>query len=123
MNAASDKRRCVCWTMLIAVGVTLFGVPWEPVAAQKYGELAGCSDEPLRFQECARAKAKEFNPPRTPDGKPDFQGYWSRAGVSAPTISRSTPQDSATQVGKVWLWTRWTAGSTTSGIFSPMLCT
>ncbi len=92
MKAASNKRRCVCWTMLIAVGVTLFGVPWEPVAAQKYGELAGCSEEPLRFHECARAKAKEFNPPRTPDGKPDFQGYWSRAGVfGTDNIEEHTP--------------------------------
>src|SRR5215210_4161471 len=81
MKAPDAPRRCACWTMLIAVALALFGAPWQPVAAQKYGELAGCSDEPLRFHECARAKAKEFNPPRTLDGKPDFRGYWSRAGV------------------------------------------
>ena len=27
------------------------------------------------------AKAKEFNPPRTPDGTPDFQGFWGRIAI------------------------------------------
>jgi hypothetical protein len=64
--------------VLVAASVVGFGAP---VAAQKYGQLGGCSEEPLQFHQCATAKAKEFNPPRTPDGKPDFRGYWSRAGV------------------------------------------
>jgi hypothetical protein len=66
---------------MMPVGLALLTGLWVPVAAQKYGELGGCSDEPQQFHQCARAKAKEFNPPRTPDGKPDFRGYWSRAGV------------------------------------------
>lgn len=52
-----------------------------PAAGQTYGQLAGCSDEPQQFHQCARAKAQTFNPPRTPDGTPDFRGHWSRAGV------------------------------------------
>jgi len=65
----------------VVLGVALVGGLSVPVAGQKYGELAGCSDEPQQFHQCARTKAKEFNPPRTPDGKPDFRGHWSRAGV------------------------------------------
>jgi hypothetical protein len=35
-----------------------------------------CPGEPALFHPCALAKAKTFNPPRTPDGRPDLQGYW-----------------------------------------------
>ena len=38
--------------------------------------LSGCPGEPVRFHPCALKKARTFNPPRTPDGKPDMQGHW-----------------------------------------------
>ena len=44
---------------------------------------AGCSlATPAQFHECAVQKMKAFNPPKTPDGTPDFQGYWDRAFTS-----------------------------------------
>jgi hypothetical protein len=43
---------------------------------------AGCPLEPVKFHECALPKTKTFNPPRTPDGRPDMQGYWERAFTS-----------------------------------------
>ena len=42
----------------------------------------GCPLEPVKFHECAVPKTKTFNPPHTPDGRPDMQGYWDRAFTS-----------------------------------------
>ncbi|MBI4887622.1 MAG: hypothetical protein HY824_11065 [Acidobacteria bacterium] len=38
--------------------------------------IAGCPTENLEWHACALQKAKSFNPPRTPSGKPDLQGTW-----------------------------------------------
>ena len=83
------------WMMPMALVVALWLGLWVSAAGQgpggqapppmaPYGQLAGCSEEPAKFHQCAIAKAKGFNPPRTPDGKPDFRGYWSR-GVARGT--------------------------------------
>ncbi|MBI3050216.1 MAG: hypothetical protein HYY76_18120 [Acidobacteria bacterium] len=56
-------------------------VPMRP-----YGTLAGCSEEPARFHACALDKARTYNPPRTPDGQPDFRGHWNRARVTSDNI-------------------------------------
>ena len=52
-----------------------------PTRMRPYGQSGGCSEEPAEFHRCAVAKMKEFTPPRTPDGKPDFRGFWSRIVV------------------------------------------
>src|SRR5262249_59296738 len=38
--------------------------------------VGGCPAQPAAFHTCALEQAKTFNPPRTPSGKPDLQGYW-----------------------------------------------
>ena len=38
--------------------------------------LTGCPTENLAFHACALQKAKAFNPPRTPAGRPNLEGYW-----------------------------------------------
>jgi len=43
----------------------------------------GCPEEPARFHTCALAKARTFNPPRTVDGTPDLQGFWTGRPITA----------------------------------------
>ena len=38
--------------------------------------LGGCPAELVAFHRCALEKATTFEPPRTPEGRPDLQGYW-----------------------------------------------
>lgn len=58
----------------------------SPVPASAQGDrsrtIAGCPLDPVKFHECALPKTKNFDPPRTPDGRPDMQGYWERAFTS-----------------------------------------
>jgi len=49
-----------------------------PTPMEPYGESGGCSEEPVEFHRCALTKARSFNPPMTPHGTPNFQGYWTR---------------------------------------------
>jgi len=52
-----------------------------PTPMRPYGQSGGCSEDPAQFHRCAIEKAKAFNPPRTPDGTPDFRGFWTRIVV------------------------------------------
>src|SRR5262245_20615071 len=60
----------------ILLAVILAALPagsQQPAAAENVGD---CPAEPLAFHTCALTKAKTFNPPRTPSGKPNLQGYY-----------------------------------------------
>jgi hypothetical protein len=52
-----------------------------PTPMRPYGQSGGCSEEPAELHRCALEKAKTFNPPRTADGRPNFQGLWGRIGA------------------------------------------
>jgi hypothetical protein len=56
--------------------------------------VGGCPAEPAAFDTCAQQKAKSFDPPRTPDGHPDMQGYWTDLltnGFSIEGVTESDP--------------------------------
>ena len=63
-----------------AAATLLVALSWAsvPIAGQtmKARQVAGCPSAPGGFHSCALAKARTFNPPRTPDGQPDLQGLW-----------------------------------------------
>jgi hypothetical protein len=73
------KNQCVGSMMAVAavVGVLLL-VPSSAAGQDRAAPATwgGCPAEPLAFHRCALEKAKTFEPPRTPGGKPDMQGYW-----------------------------------------------
>src|SRR5579864_3569808 len=64
----------------LAAAAALVVVSWPsvPIAGQmgRNRQVAGCPSTPAAFNSCALAKSKAFQPPRTPDGQPDFQGLW-----------------------------------------------
>jgi hypothetical protein len=73
---SSSVGLCAAALVLVASG----GRPSAQEAAPR--TAGGCPLDPVKFHECALPKTKTFNPPRTPDGRPDMQGYWERAFTS-----------------------------------------
>jgi len=55
-----------------------------PQAPPPPAMIGGCPKDPASFHPCALAKAKTYKAARTPDGHPDFQGYWANQETAAP---------------------------------------
>ena len=87
-----NLRNVVLTIGLAVTAAAPFAAGQQPAAG---GTLAGCPTEPLAFHLCALDKAKTFNPPRTPSGKPNLQGHY-RARLaqsySFEGVSGSEPQ-------------------------------
>jgi hypothetical protein len=69
--------KALCGIALIGLAVAAAATP--RVFAQASGAsktIAGCPAEPLAFHTCALQKARTFNPPRLPSGRPNLQGFW-----------------------------------------------
>jgi hypothetical protein len=66
--------RFACLT--IALGIVLAPSMEAAQTPERPPIIAGCPTENLAFHNCALQKAKTFNPPRTPTGRPNLQGYW-----------------------------------------------
>ena len=68
----------------VAAGTLMVGVFATAADAQPAPRAAGGCPlaDPAKFHACAVAKTKTFNPPKTADGVPNFEGYWDRAYTS-----------------------------------------
>ncbi len=61
--------------------------------------IGGCPAEPIvAFHKCALEKAKTFNPPRTPSGKPNLQGYWRSRLITAFSLEGVSKDDPLTKL-------------------------
>jgi hypothetical protein len=75
-----------------------------PEAPPRQRTMAGCPTDNLAFHTCAQQKAKAFNPPRTPSGRPDFQGYWRGRLVQAFSVE-GVPADDPLIKDPIMPWT------------------
>lgn len=92
--------RSAAYVVAVAVVSGLAGVTWVGDAAgQGASRQAPCPDEPALFHPCALERAKTFAPPRTPDGKPDLQGFW-RGQTSATENIEEHPKTDDDNGGK-----------------------
>jgi hypothetical protein len=67
--------------LTVLAGTIAFSLvrPAALVGQEAFVSKSVCPDDNhAAFHACAQQPARTFNPPRTPDGKPDFRGYWRR---------------------------------------------
>ena len=76
------RDRLVRSLVSLMVAASVLWLASVAVLGQTPSAPSDCSNVPMLFHRCAMEKMKTFNPPRTPDGKPDLQGYWNRTVVS-----------------------------------------
>ena len=59
----------LCAAVLLVLAASAARTSAQQAAPRTAG---GCPLDPVKFHECALPKTKTFNPPRTPDGRPDM---------------------------------------------------
>ncbi len=69
---------------LFAIGLGIAAV--TAVSATPGSAQERCPAEPALFHPCALERAASFEPPRTPDGRPDLQGFWRGATYATEDI-------------------------------------
>jgi hypothetical protein len=85
------KARCA--VALIGLAAVLAVMPRIVAQAPVLKDAAGCPAEPLAFHTCALQKARTFDPPRTPAGRPNLQGYWRSALTQAFSVEGVASDD------------------------------
>jgi len=68
--------RSIAFAALVIATLLASSTPVVGQASKKRPVIAGCPSVSAKFHPCALAKAKEFSPPRMPDGTPNLQGIW-----------------------------------------------
>jgi hypothetical protein len=78
------RDRRVCFVVAVTLAASALSLGSVVVRGQAPAAAASvCPDNlPAVFHRCAVERMKAFTPPKTPDGKPDLQGYWNRTVVS-----------------------------------------
>ncbi|MBI2189391.1 MAG: hypothetical protein HYU37_20015 [Acidobacteria bacterium] len=101
-------HRALCTLVTLAAATAVMP---PPAAAQAVPEapprppmMAGCPTDNLAFHACALQKAKAFTPPRLPNGRPDFQGYWRGRLVQAFSVE-GVPDDDPLIKDPIMPWT------------------
>ncbi|MBF8300989.1 MAG: hypothetical protein HW394_1359 [Acidobacteria bacterium] len=75
-----------------------------PEAPSRPRTMAGCPTDNLAFHTCALQKAKAFTPPRLPNGRPNFEGYWRGRLVQAFSVE-GVPADDPLIKDPIMPWT------------------
>ena len=75
--------KCWCVSGAVATAAIAF-ILAGPSTGLAQETAAGCPAEPQAFHKCGLEKARTFNPPRLPDGTPDFRGFWDSLTNGAP---------------------------------------
>jgi hypothetical protein len=79
--------------LALAAGLIGFAslAPGLAVAQSWVTESACPDDTHLEFHRCALRAARNFDPPRTPDGVPDMQGIWRRRAAAHENLQAHPP--------------------------------
>lgn len=71
------SKQFVATMIALAAVVAAPSLMPPPAIAQRWVTESTCPDNaPAVFHRCAMEAAKAFDPPRTPDGRPDMGGFW-----------------------------------------------
>ena len=91
-------------TIVVLVAATAAPPLADAQTPEKPPITAGCPTDNLAFHACALQKAKTFNPPRTPSGRPNLQGYW-RGRLSQAFSVEGVPPDDPLIKDPIMPWT------------------